>query len=850
MRLIPRLILDEPLTPDSNYNFHLRYLLFAKAILSGVGSVEADQGFAVYDKEHVIKAALLLAKDDVAELFKVAAPLRWQTKTLAAQIASCCLREIVASEQQYGEPKLKSRQFNTSLASAWCEKQCQQAEESRGELPTSVVAFHLPELIASSCMSSVASLDQSELFSVQESSLYFLSDIISSFCQIPDPEMPGSDLLHQYSQQIYSVVKHCLNSIDEIQTEGSFRVFLASCWTVSVIVKEKMTTEPSVLKRLVRPLVPPADQLLFGPITNRKPASIFSDAGKYSNLIKIAKISFTGELLCRDFAGEEELFKAVPAELINDRKAFGVESALIAFEGARLLRAQHLSLAGMNFPTENGDSSKEGVFSDEDYHSDLTAMHLVANSWSSCARASLFALNWAVREESAKEEDKEFCFHWMKALGVLVLSGCEDSIDFISRGAQPRGAFAIDAEHVAVECLTSLALLLRASDILPSGSLDVASLGNLSTLLQKKIVEPLVTTKTTIIKKVKVIKQICSLFQDLSMFLAHLADKDGNTNELFSLVLCPMNVLQKGQLTSARDPVIADVINASQLGISCLVKNGRLPEPLIKSLVDFLARQLLNSKDGFALQLHKAAKSLLLDCISHPAISSSDKKRVMVQMAQGWQWDVWGIIYKGNADDLDATESLGTLKQLLVNAAETDAHIAALTSLGAVVKSVDSMEVVGRVVAFVGVEILGLLYHYGTQASTRLVDASKRRECFADSLKVVLIIYQHLLQESYLSDFLSTIFESFIAVLRFNGLPNHPSPQEKGEPAMGRLVAQAVLHVARTSPEPFKVSMGSLNEQDRAILEFSVRGEMTGYAQVASGQAPAKKKLNLQSFKK
>ena len=848
MKLVPRLILDEKPNPKSNYKFHLRSLLFAKALLSGVGSVEELEGETVFDKENVIRSALATSKSDAAAVYKIVGSPRWQSKTLGAQLASCCLREIISSEKESGVPKVESRHFNSSLASAWCEKQCQEAEALDGDIPDSLLAFHLQDLIASACMTSVASLDQSELFSVQESSLYFLSDIILSFCQIPDPEMPGSDVLHQYSQQIYSVVKHCLNSIDEIQTDGAFRVFLASCWTVSIVVKEKMTTEPSVLKRLMRPLIPPAEHLSFHSVTERRKEAVFEESGNYSNMIKKARVIFIGDLLYGQRAVDEQLFRGLSMELIKEPEAFAVESALVAFEGASLLHAWKLSLVGDDVPVVTTENDDETGLSVDEYHADLTSMRLVANSWPLCARASLSAFSSVVRNESIPQTKKDECFDWMKSLGALVLQGSSDSIEHISNHVtQPRGTFSVNSDIVAVECLHSLSLLLRASDILPPGSIDIIEFGNIAALLQKKLLQPLVTTKTSMIKNEDVVKQLCELILDLSTFLARFPHID-HLRELFSLVLCPLNILQKGQLTSERDPVIADIINASQSGTSRLVKGGCIPEGLVFSLIDFLSRQILHSKDDFAVRLHPSAKSLLLECMSHSAVSTTDKKHVMMLMAQASQWDVWGVIYRGN-EDIDATESLITLKMLLVNARETSAHTSALMALGTVVKTASNIDVVGRIVAMIGVELLGLMHHYGTLASTRLAEPQTRHQCFADSLKVVLVIYQQLLKESFLAEFLSTIFETFIAVLRFNGLPNHPSPQEKGDGTMGRLVAQSVLHIARTSPETFKASMGSLNDQDRAILEFAVRGEMTGYATV-HGQAPAKKKLNLKSFKK
>jgi len=95
--------------------------------------------------------------------------------------------------------------------------------------------------------------------------------------------------------------------------------------------------------------------------------------------------------------------------------------------------------------------------------------------------------------------------------------------------------------------------------------------------------------------------------------------------------------------------------------------------------------------------------------------------------------------------------------------------------------------------------------------------------------------------------FLSLFFDVLLVLLRFNGLPNHPAPSGKGDQAIGRMCAQTVLHIARTSSEPFKSHMASVLEQDRTLLEFAVRAEMTGYA-MGTGQPAEKKKLSLKGF--
>jgi hypothetical protein len=120
-------------------------------------------------------------------------------------------------------------------------------------------------------------------------------------------------------------------------------------------------------------------------------------------------------------------------------------------------------------------------------------------------------------------------------------------------------------------------------------------------------------------------------------------------------------------------------------------------------------------------------------------------------------------------------------------------------------------------------------------------------------MKILLTSFMQLVlssaDESDFATFLDVVFRIFLAVIRFNGFPNHPSPHSGGDPALGRLCAQAILHIAKTAPAPFKTCAAALPPHDRNLLEFAVRGELTGYHQT-HGTSQQKKKLNLASFKK
>jgi hypothetical protein len=71
--------------------------------------------------------------------------------------------------------------------------------------------------------------------------------------------------------------------------------------------------------------------------------------------------------------------------------------------------------------------------------------------------------------------------------------------------------------------------------------------------------------------------------------------------------------------------------------------------------------------------------------------------------------------------------------------------------------------------------------------------------------------------------------------------------------ALGRIAAQTIVHVARTTPACFKSCVALLTDIERALLEFAVRAELSGYATAtttAQSNEPVKKKLSLQGFRK
>jgi hypothetical protein len=159
---------------------------------------------------------------------------------------------------------------------------------------------------------------------------------------------------------------------------------------------------------------------------------------------------------------------------------------------------------------------------------------------------------------------------------------------------------------------------------------------------------------------------------------------------------------------------------------------------------------------------------------------------------------------------------------------------------------------IGPIMNGVGAEVLSFFNMYGAQPAVSRAAQARRTTVCADAMKIVLLAFQQLLAdttpEPVFVAFLMVTFEYMLMILRYNGLPNHPPPRAESDPALGRMTAQAIVHIARTSPLNFKATLGSMTETNRAALEFAVRAEMTGYANATAQAQP--KKISLKGFKK
>jgi hypothetical protein len=230
-------------------------------------------------------------------------------------------------------------------------------------------------------------------------------------------------------------------------------------------------------------------------------------------------------------------------------------------------------------------------------------------------------------------------------------------------------------------------------------------------------------------------------------------------------------------------------------------------------------------------------------------VNARRRNTIAADLAHVGNWDTWLVVFASD-DGSSSWKSLDAVSECLQTPGGP--QMALLAKLCAFAQGCPiSSPLLQLLLHRVGADVVGTLYLYGTLQIPGSARLHRQKAC-ADALKLSLIGYQQVVatkSDDRIAQYLSLLFETIVAVLRYNGVPNHPSPQHESDPALGRMSAQAILMTARTTPVAFKTTVSELvNEQDRPLLEFAVRAEMNGY--VNPNQAPVKKKISLQGFKK
>jgi hypothetical protein len=822
----------------------LRWILFARALLVKSGPLDYTDKDEEVSIDSVVQAASRRSHQDVSLVYTASSAVRWQVKCIAAQIVEFALDALLQNtpenaEVVYGDAKDQ------------CAKELEKAKKNDSGLPDSRLVFHLQEILSAVCMSTVAVVDQAEVHSLQVSAMYALTMLILAFAESPDPELPQSRILDQYAQQIFSAVKHGLELSTSSPSTACVQLYVASCYSMSALVESGVTKDPMVLKRLLRPIVPRSDETPLFMHSEPYPAELtkISEEGVHENrrvrhLKKIAQVWCTSKLLIGNEPLSEYIL-LVSKDLIKDPLHIAVHSAAFAFDGARLLISSHFSLTGACpcYRTSEADEKmaceRGFLFECADDIDDSTKT-LLMSQWSYCASTAIKPLVSSMDSENGKF--KVLCDGWITVLTPLLLEGVHHGLLACTSGINLP---CMDATNVTVDCLRGLSCLTEAGPEVLCKTQHLSDVERLlRAMLQKVWLPTLRNEKLTVDSKIA--KEMCRLVRSLADLMPFIASDEST---LLVTVLTPLELLERAMFDCEISAVADEIVSTCLDGMTKFIAHGKVSESLLEAMLHLLLQRILVSESSLSEQTTESSKVLLKQCFSSGMVNTRRRNTIAADLAHVGNWDTWLVVFASD-DGSSSWKSLDAVSECLQTPGGP--QMALLAKLCAFAQGCPiSSPLLQLLLHRVGADVVGTLYLYGTLQIPGSARLHRQKAC-ADALKLSLIGYQQVVatkSDDRIAQYLSLLFETIVAVLRYNGVPNHPSPQHESDPALGRMSAQAILMTARTTPVAFKTTVSELvNEQDRPLLEFAVRAEMNGY--VNPNQAPVKKKISLQGFKK
>lgn len=855
---------------SSDYNEALlRWILFARSLVANTSSAnsgfEEDNDERLQTVEEVARRADMIAAGDTAEVFTYVSQIRWQIKSLAIILTTGAISEMLNSNN--GTNRADCPNFNYKAA----EVKIQKAISSTTENPSSYLVLHLTKVVALACTSAVAAIDQAELPTLQLAGVLLLSNLVACFRGIHDPEEPDEYILNQYGTQVLSSVKHSLGDPEELSGEAYYRRYFGGCQAIQTIANSELANDPMALKRIIRPTIPAAKEIPFFEFLGSYPKLELSEDDSFGNkravlLKKIGLVWTSGKLLLMRNMSEAKA--NTMKKLVEDEAGLAVHSAAIAFDGARLLLGEGVSLCGSKAKEEsNVPENVKGFLYENIRDVDNSVKAAMVKTWSSCGCFALRSLYSLISSET-EVTNEQACSLWVKQLVSLMLAGLSDCLSSFS-GTEafqgPGWSKTVESSEVAVDCLHSLIVLVEKS----TASRGLEDLGvdmdHIMLRLRESVILPALGQNTINsdgddTKSKKQVKSFLTLPErrqaDVIREINELTECIAATPlkaspALLMSILTPLDLLQRGVITCNQQHA-ESIVSTSLIAANSLISLSKCEDSFVKSMVQ-IALHIKKSEKAVPDKVYGATRALMQGCLSHKAMTPKDRRRIARELAESGDWEAWKIVCTID-DGLAASGSMVVLKKALLNTSNPEEQLQALSAIRQLVQSPSNV-LVGRIMNDAGAEVLHFFKMYGTvdqRATLSKASKTRRTTACADAMKIVLVGIQQLVsagtEEQMFVGFLLMFFEYLTIVLRFNGLPNHPPPQAESDPALGRMVAQAIVHVARTAPAPFKTTLASLADPNgRALIEYAVRAEMTGYATAAP--APAKKKISLKGFK-
>ena len=811
----------------------LRWVLLSRALLigappepkrddDGVSMVPGTSGTS----SAAISAANIRSYDDAWLVFSRCGSVRWQVKTLAAQLATAALEGS--------------------------ESHCCQLESTtieRGQ--TSQLLYHLEDILSIACLSAAAAVDQSDLVTLQCSAVMMLAKVVDVFVSTRDPVDRTVSILAQYSTQIFSAAKHPLEDPGESCTEGDALLFLAGCTVLERIFMSDLTKDSAVVRRLLRHIVPQEGVIPFFDRYSPYPRVHKSERTKLGDLqamelIDIIKIGTMARIVSRASAlSMNDPLLSVSHELILMPVELAVHSAALCLDGARILLSAKRSLTGCILAEDDGRRKLEirsGFLFDNLDDMSLSLKHALMMGWASCG---CFALKLLL----AAEERLELCKEWVQDIVPLMFGGVHDVCDAIGRKSSEDTHSSVMDVDIGTACLHGLEIVIHNCSRIDFADTWDDELESMMERVWSTIVLPAISmdSNAEMISLACLLESVCSLFTQLVKSGTETVEKDSSM--LLICLLKPLAMLQEGQVNfdvGQSELVISMCLDAAAYMVQKRYTKGSMVRAMFRLVLECIFQ---TEASDLPEKVKQSGRSLLTSCLGHESISLTEKSLLAVEVATKRRWQAWIIIV--SSDATCANGSLPIVSKHLCDTSDTAAQREVLSTVRDVIQGASSSGIfLSQLLFSLGGAIFIALMQYGT-LQTPLETLSHRHAACADAIKCLLVGYHHLSTQSSVeavAAFLLPTFVCFLSVIRFNGLPNHHSPAPGSDAALGQMCTQAITSIARTSPASFKTTISNLSETERQLLEFAVRAEMSGYS--VAEQAPTKKTIDLKSFKK
>jgi hypothetical protein len=697
------------------------------------------------------------------------------------------------------------------------------------------------EVLLAACGAVVATSETEELRPVQEVGAKLLAVLVDLFGQVRDPTEPDSLLMEQYSSQLLASAKHSVTLPGGDEDEGARRLFVIGCATLEALIQSGLLSEATSFKRLVRPVLPTPQEIKFVKLESDPSGSPFRGIPVLSHVAKLATVSRIAALIdngivpadCASFFTETT--QRYKAEL-------AVHCSAVALDGWRLLK----------------DLKQAGFFYGNARDLDEDTRTLLVKAGPPCLCNAMICLSEIVGNVEVDNGTRNDCKAWLEVLLPLALVAFHRAVKDISDKDTTTPEEWMDIllpSEMASFYLQGLRSMVQSSaDV--TEELGKGAIAEITSKVSTAILLPAIGLgqleggdgeehRPAQLPSDQLVVEACKFVETVAASMAVTAEVESN---LLVTLLTPLDALQRNSV-SLESANVVRVIVANMKAMTSMIDKGSTKASLVNAMLQFSIELL--SRD-MCEELRIAAESMLAICLSNDAITKSRQQSIAIAMAQHGKWKAWSII--GSRCPSALSKSLTVTREALEDLQDPARHVGALEAVRTILQDVDaaSSPVVGTVLQEIGASCLGLFKAYATLALPIKDLEANRMAVSADAMKIIMVSYQSLSagENQPLIAYLSVIFDLLIEVIQYNGLPNQTSPQVGANPMLGRLAAHSIVHVARTTPVAFKETVAGLTlAHARAVLEFAVRAEMSGYAAVA-GATPQKKKLNLKSFQK